>query len=143
MNSKAKDFSFQKREIDSVKNLYYVIRKRVRNDPCNSGDLGFLVAPCSCMATGSECVCGGLPNNIEPELNSVSRYGQVGSSYNGEHAYSETNGQSFHTKRTESMARDGDGTNNVVYGYSDVGQLYEHMPMQQIIMGIVKGTMFL
>ncbi|KXG39541.1 uncharacterized protein LOC8081094 isoform X1 [Sorghum bicolor] len=125
-NSKAKDFSFQKRKIDSVKNLYYAMRKRVRNDPCNSGDLGFLVAPCSCMATGSECVCGGLPNNIEPELNSVSRYGQVGSSYNGGHAYSEMNGQSFHTKHTESMARDGDGTNNVVYGYSDVGQLYEH-----------------
>jgi len=124
-NSKAKDFSFQKRKIDSVKNLYYAMRKRVRNDPRNSGDLGFLV-PCSCTAIGSECICGGLPNNIEPELNSVSRYGQVGSRYTIGHSYSEMNEHAFHTKHTESMTRDGDGTSNVVYGYSDVGQLYEH-----------------
>ncbi|WVZ60904.1 hypothetical protein U9M48_010863 [Paspalum notatum var. saurae] len=115
-NSKAKDFSFQKRKIESVKNLYYAMRKRVCNDPCNTGDLGFLVASCSCLSTGSECVCGALPNNI----NSVSRYGQVGASFNGGHAYHEMNGHS------ESMVRDGNGTNNIGYGYSGVGQLYEH-----------------
>nr|CAB3460555.1 unnamed protein product [Digitaria exilis] len=125
-NTKAKDFSFQKRKIDSVKNLYYAVRKRVRNDPCNTADLGFLVAPCSCMANGGECVCGGLPNSIEPGLSSVSRYGQVGTSYNGGHTYPGMNEHSFHTKHAESMVTDGDDTNNIVYGYSDVGQIYEH-----------------
>ncbi|XP_062212712.1 uncharacterized protein LOC133913550 [Phragmites australis] len=134
-NSKAKDFSFQKRKIDSVKNLYYAMRKRVCNDPCNTVDLGFLIAPCSCIAAGSECVCEGLPklsqghhviNNIEPGLSSVSRYGQLGASYNSGHVYPEINGHSFHAKHTESMVRDGDATNNVPYGYSDVGQIYEH-----------------
>ncbi|TKW25523.1 hypothetical protein SEVIR_3G124801v4 [Setaria viridis] len=125
-NSKAKDFSFQKRKIDSVKNLYYAMRKRVCNDPCYTADLGFLVAPCSCIANGSECVCGGLPNNIEPGLSSVSRNGQVGASYNGGHTYPGMNGHSFHTKHAESMVRDGDDTNNIAYGYSDVGQMYEH-----------------
>jgi len=126
-NSKAKDFSFQKRKIDSVKNLYYAMRKRVCTDPCNTADLGFLVAgPCSCIANGNECVCGGLPNNIEPELSSVSRYGQVGASYNGGHTYPGTSGHPFHTKHAEGMVRDGDDTNNISYGYSDVGQMYEH-----------------
>ncbi|CAN6336610.1 unnamed protein product [Urochloa humidicola] len=125
-NSKAKDFSFQKRKIDSVKNLYYAMRKRVRNDPCNTADLGFLVAPCSCIANGTECVCGGLSNNIEPGLSSVNRYGQVGASYNGGHTYPGMNGHSFHTKHAESMVGDRDETNNVAYGYSDVGQMYEH-----------------
>ncbi|RLM98003.1 uncharacterized protein C2845_PM06G03900 [Panicum miliaceum] len=125
-NSKAKDFSFQKRKIDSVKNLYYAMRKRVCTDPCNTADLGFLVAPCSCIANGNECVCGGLPNSMEPELSSVSRYGQVGASYNGGHTYPGMNGHSFHTKHAESMVRDGDDTNNIAYGYSDVGQMYEH-----------------
>ncbi|XP_062214297.1 uncharacterized protein LOC133915234 [Phragmites australis] len=134
-NSKAKDFSFQKRKIDSVKNLYYAMRKRICNDPCNTADLGFLIAPCSCIATGSECVCGDLAklsqghhviNNIEPGLSSVSRYGHVGASYNGGHVYPEMNGHTFHAKHTESMVRDGDATNNVPYGYSDVDQIYEH-----------------
>uniref|UniRef100_A0A0A9DJL4 Microspherule protein N-terminal domain-containing protein n=1 Tax=Arundo donax TaxID=35708 RepID=A0A0A9DJL4_ARUDO len=134
-NSKAKDFSFQKRKIDSVKSLYYAMRKRVCNDPCNTADLGFLVGPCSCIATGSECVCGGLPklsqghhfiNNIEPGLSSVSRYGQVGASFNSGHVYAEMNGHSFHAKHTESIVRDGDATNNVPYGYSDIDQIYEH-----------------
>ncbi|KAG2625345.1 uncharacterized protein LOC120700455 [Panicum virgatum] len=122
-NSKAKDFSFQKRKIDSVKNLYYAMRKRVCTDPCNTTEL---VAPCSCIANGNECVCGGLPNNIEPELSSVNRYGQAGASYYGGHTYPGTNGHSFHTKHAENMVRDGDDTNNTSYGYSDVGQMYEH-----------------
>ncbi|OEL22791.1 hypothetical protein BAE44_0016190, partial [Dichanthelium oligosanthes] len=125
-NTKAKDFSFQKRKIDSVKNLYYAMRKRVCNDPCNTADLRFLVAPCSCIANGSECVCGGLSSNIEPGVSSVSRYGQVGASYNGGHTYPGMNGHSFHTKHAENMVRDGDDTNNIAYGYSHAGQLYEH-----------------
>ncbi|CAN6358908.1 unnamed protein product [Urochloa humidicola] len=125
-NSKAKDFSFQKRKIDSVKNLYYAMRKRVCNDPCNTADLGFLVTPCSCIANGSECVCGGLPNNIEPGMSSVSRYEQVGASYNGGHTYPGMNGHSFHTKHPDSMVGDRDDTSNIAYGFSDVGQIYEH-----------------
>jgi hypothetical protein len=134
-NSKAKDFAFQKRKIDSVKNLYYAMRKRICNHPCSNADLGFLVTPCSCMSAGGECLCGGLPklsqgqhiiNNIEPGMSSVSRYGQVSASYNGEHLYPEMNGHSFHTKHVEGMASNGDPTNIVPYGFSDSGQIIEH-----------------
>lgn len=133
-NSKAKDFAFQKRKIDSVKNLYYAMRKRIRNDPCNTADLGFLVSPCSCLSTGVDCVCGGLPklsqghhirNTIEPGMRSVSRYEEVNGNYNGGHAYPEMNGHYFHAKHTESMVGNGD-PNLVSYGYSDVGQMFEH-----------------
>ncbi|GJM96944.1 hypothetical protein PR202_ga13828 [Eleusine coracana subsp. coracana] len=127
-NTKAKDFAFQKRKIDSVKNLYYAMRKRICNDPCNTADLGFLVAPCSCIENGGECVCGGQPklsqgnhiiNNIEPGMSSVSCYGQASASYNGGHVYPGMNGHSFHTKPAESMTGNGDPTNIVPYGYSD------------------------
>ncbi|TVU44535.1 hypothetical protein EJB05_03980 [Eragrostis curvula] len=133
-NSKAKDFAFQKRKIDSIKNLYYAMRKRIRNDPCNSADLGFLVSPCSCTAIGGECICGGVSklsqghhiiNDIEPGLSSVRHYGQVGANYNGGHVYPEMNGHSFNTKHPETMSRDGDPTNIVPYGYSDVGEMFE------------------
>ncbi|KAL6893885.1 hypothetical protein ACP4OV_007983 [Aristida adscensionis] len=133
-NTKAKDFSFQKRKIDSVKNLYYAMRKRICNEPCDTSNLGFLVSPCSCIASGRECVCGGLAklsqghhvdNNIEPGLSSMSRYEQVGPSYNGGHVYPELNGH-FRSRHTEGMIRNGDATNNVSYSYSDVGQIYEH-----------------
>jgi hypothetical protein len=134
-NSKAKKIAFQKRKIDSVKNIYYAMRKRICNDPCGTADLGFLVAPCSCMSAGEECVCGGLPkisqghhiiNNIEPGMSSVSRYGEVGASYNGEHLYPEMNGHSFRTKHTEGIARNGDPTNIGPYGFLDAGQMSEH-----------------
>ncbi|KAL6636744.1 hypothetical protein ACP70R_024316 [Stipagrostis hirtigluma subsp. patula] len=131
-NTKAKDFSFQKWKIESVKNLYYAMRKRVCNEPCDTGDLGFLISPCSCIASGRECICGSklsqghhLVNNTEPGFSSMSRYEQVGPSYNGGHVYPEMNGHSFRAKHTESIVRNGDAT-NVPYGYSDVGQMYEH-----------------
>ncbi|KAF7075351.1 hypothetical protein CFC21_080128 [Triticum aestivum] len=134
VNSKAKDFSFQKRKIESVKNLYYAMRKRVCNEPCNTNDLGFLIAPCSCMAIGGECVCGGVPKpshdqhvvqNIEPGMNTVSCYGQAGGSYSGaQQTHPEINGHSFHAQHPGSMIKDEDAANNAPYVYSDV-QMYD------------------
>ena len=124
-NSKARDVSFQKRKIESVKNLYYAMRKRVRNEPCDTTDLGFLISPCSCMAIGGECVCGGAPpqehhvdQNIEPGMSTMSCYGQAGGSQ-------EINGHSFHAQHPGSMIKNEDATNNAPYGYSDVVQMYD------------------
>ncbi|GJM96946.1 hypothetical protein PR202_ga13830 [Eleusine coracana subsp. coracana] len=58
-------------------------------------------------------------------MSSVSCYGQASASYNGGHVYPGMNGHSFHTKPAESMAGNGDPTNIVPYGYSDVGQMFE------------------
>uniref|UniRef100_A0A0D9W088 FHA domain-containing protein n=1 Tax=Leersia perrieri TaxID=77586 RepID=A0A0D9W088_9ORYZ len=107
INLKQKDFSFQKRKIDSVKNQYYAMRKRIRNEPCNTVDLGFLIDPCSCTMNGGQCVCGGLlkhsqgqhvVHNTEPGVSTMSCYGQQGGSYNGgQTMYVGMNGHSFHT----------------------------------------------
>uniref|UniRef100_A0A8I6XTV4 Uncharacterized protein n=1 Tax=Hordeum vulgare subsp. vulgare TaxID=112509 RepID=A0A8I6XTV4_HORVV len=134
VNSTAKDFSFQKRKIESVKNLYYAMRKRACNEPCNTNDLGFLIAPCSCMAIGRKCVCGGVPKpshdqhvvqNIEPGMSTVSCYGQAGGSYSGaQQTHPEINGHSFHAQHPVSMIKDEDATHNAPYVYSDV-QMYD------------------
>uniref|UniRef100_A0ACD5X8U0 Uncharacterized protein n=1 Tax=Avena sativa TaxID=4498 RepID=A0ACD5X8U0_AVESA len=134
-NSKARDVSFQKRKAESVKNLYYAMRKRIRNEPCDTTDLGFLISPCSCMAIGGECVCGGalrssqephVVQNIEPGMSTMSCYGQAGASYSGaQQTHHEINGHSFHARHPGSMIKDEDATNNTPFGYSDVVQMYE------------------
>ncbi|KAL5209931.1 hypothetical protein ABZP36_005554 [Zizania latifolia] len=139
-NSKAKDFSFQKRKIDSVRSQYHAMRKRICNEPCNTADLGFLVDPCSCIESGGECVCGGLlkhsqgphvhvVHNMEPGVSTMSCSGQQDGNYNGgQTMYLGMNGHSFHTKHGEtdsSMVKDGGIANSVPYGYPDVGQMYE------------------
>ncbi|KQK12651.2 uncharacterized protein LOC100838325 [Brachypodium distachyon] len=135
-NSKARDFSFKKRKTESVKNLYYISRKKPHNEPCDTNGLGFLIAPCPCIAAGRDCVCGGLPSrdqvhNIETGIG-TSCYGQADGSYNGaQHMHPEINGHSFHTQHAESMIEDADTTNNAPYGYSDVVQIYDqHAYMQ-------------
>ncbi|KAM0924585.1 hypothetical protein ACQ4PT_004570 [Festuca glaucescens] len=145
-NSKARDVSFQKRKIESVKNLYYAMRKRVRNEPCDTTDLGFLISPCSCMAIGGDCVCGGalgslqehVVQNIEPGMSTVNCYGQAGGSYSGaQQTHHEMNGHSFHAQHPESMIKDEDATNNTPFGFSDVVQMYDH---KRTNLGINEGN---
>ncbi|XP_006650742.1 uncharacterized protein LOC102715282 [Oryza brachyantha] len=137
INSKAKDFSFQKRKIDSVKNQYYAMRKRVRNEPCNTDGLGFLIDPCSCTMNGAQCVCGGLlkhsqghhvVHNTEPGPSTMNCYAQQDGRYNGgQTMYVGINGHSFPTKHadTDSIVKSGDIANSVPYGHSGVVQIYE------------------
>ncbi|CAM0876930.1 unnamed protein product [Alopecurus aequalis] len=129
-NSKARDMSFQKRKIESVKNLYYAMRKRVHNEPCDTTDLGFLISPCSCMAIGGECVCGGAPPQehhvVQPGMSTMSCYGQPGGSYSGaQQTHHEINGHSFHAQHPGIMIKCEDATNSAPYGYSDVVQIYD------------------
>uniref|UniRef100_A0A0D9ZEJ3 FHA domain-containing protein n=1 Tax=Oryza glumipatula TaxID=40148 RepID=A0A0D9ZEJ3_9ORYZ len=137
INAKQKDLSFQKRKIDSVKNQYYAMRKRVRNEPCSTVDLGFLIDPCSCTMNGGQCVCGGLDkhsqghhvvHNTEPGVSTMNCFGQQDGSYNGgQTMFVGMNGHSFPAKHaeTDSMVKGGDIANSVPYGYSDVSQIYE------------------
>lgn len=137
-NSKAKDFSLRKRKIDSAKNQYYAMRKRVCHEPCLSADFGYVIAPCSCLPVGSGCVCGGLlkPSEghhlvykIDPAATFANSYGHIGESYaGGQDVHLKDNGHYiFHTKHANaagSMVIDGNTYDGSLHGCSDVGQMY-------------------
>ncbi|XP_020096050.1 uncharacterized protein LOC109715457 isoform X2 [Ananas comosus] len=90
-SSKGKDFLSHKRKVNSVRNHYYAMRKRICTEPCNTADLDFLVAPCSCAANGRQCICRGSLNsqklhsveNIAIGVPVVNCYEQSGTTYNG------------------------------------------------------------
>ncbi|GMY28326.1 serine/threonine-protein phosphatase 6 regulatory subunit 1 [Fagus crenata] len=53
-NSKENKSVSGKRKVESVRNCYYALRKRICNEPFNSMDLSFLVAPGNCNYIGNE-----------------------------------------------------------------------------------------
>jgi len=130
-NSKTKCFSLCKRKMDSVKNQYYAIRKRVCHEPCSSADFGCVIALCSCNSTdGSGCVCGGnhLVHKVDPPVTAVSDYGLMGGHYSvRKDVHSNGNGQySFHTEHFDgSMVMD-----ESPHGYADADQLYGYDGMK-------------
>ncbi|OEL35137.1 hypothetical protein BAE44_0003841 [Dichanthelium oligosanthes] len=138
-NSKAKCFSLFKRKIDSVKNQYYAMRKRVCHEPCLSADFGYVIAPCSCNPTdGRGCACGGrhLDHKVDPSVAVVSCYGFMGGPHaERKHVHSNSNGQcSFHTDHSDgsmSMVMDGNTNHESSHGYSDADQLYGYDSMQK------------
>ncbi|KAJ1288108.1 hypothetical protein BS78_02G064600 [Paspalum vaginatum] len=138
-NSKAKSFSLYKRKIDSVKNQYYAMRKRVWHEPCLSADFGY--APCLCNPVDDGgCACGGnhLLHNFDPSGAVVSGNGFAGGRCaERKHTHSNGNGQySFHTEHADSdgsisMVIDGNTNYESPHGYSDVDQLCGHDNMQK------------
>ncbi|XP_062187019.1 uncharacterized protein LOC133890590 isoform X2 [Phragmites australis] len=145
-NSKAKVFSLCKRKIDSVKNQYYAMRKRVCHEPCLSADFGYVIAPCSCSPIdGGDCACGGLLKRLEgrllvhkvdPSGAVVNGYGCIGGSCSEEqHVHSNGNGQySFHTEHASpdgSIVIDGNSNHESLHDYSDEDQLYGYDYMQK------------
>ncbi|KAG2640549.1 hypothetical protein PVAP13_2KG103500 [Panicum virgatum] len=130
-NSKKKCFSLCKRKMDSVKNQYYAIRKRVCHEPCSSADFGYVIALCSCNSTdGGGCVCGGnhLVHKVDPPVTAVSDYGFMGGHYSvRKDVHSNGNEQySFHTEHSDgSMVMD-----ESLHGYADANQLYGYDDMK-------------
>ncbi|XP_065881570.1 uncharacterized protein [Euphorbia lathyris] len=58
-NSKENKYGSGKRKLESVRNCYYALRKRIRNEPFNSMDLTFLIAPTDDNYMGNEhCILG-------------------------------------------------------------------------------------
>ncbi|KAL6647327.1 hypothetical protein ACP70R_014764 [Stipagrostis hirtigluma subsp. patula] len=131
-NSNAKDFVLCKRKIDSVKNQYYAMRKRVCLEPCLSADFGSVIAPCSCIPVdGGGCACGGcsegrlLVHKVDPSGAIVNRFGLSARHYEveGQHVHSNGNGHnSFHTEHVNadvSTVIDGNTNYENPHGYSD------------------------
>ncbi|RCV09914.1 hypothetical protein SETIT_2G068400v2 [Setaria italica] len=131
-HSKAKCFSLCKRKIDSVKNKYYAMRKRVCHKPCLPADFGHVIAPCSCNPTdGGGCACGGhhLVHTVDPSAAVGSDYGFTGGSYSErKHVHYNGKGQySFHTEQSDgSMVLD-----ESLHGHSDADQLYGYDDTQK------------
>lgn len=129
--SKAKCFSLRKRKIDSVKNQYYAMRKRVCHEPCFAADFGYVIAPCSCNPTdGGGCACGG--HHLVHTVDSAavgSDYGFKGGNYSErKHVHYNGKGQySFHTEQSDgSMVLDASP-----HGHSDADQLDGYDDMQK------------
>uniref|UniRef100_A0A0E0HXQ7 FHA domain-containing protein n=1 Tax=Oryza nivara TaxID=4536 RepID=A0A0E0HXQ7_ORYNI len=132
-----KHLSLRKRKIESVKNQYYAMRKRICHDPCLAADFGYVITPCSCPV-GSDCVCDGLFNllednhlihNVNQAPDVVNGYGHIGESYaDGQDVHAKDNGHYIshrrHDKAAGTVASDGSTNCESANGCSDVGKLY-------------------
>ncbi|CAD6220740.1 unnamed protein product [Miscanthus lutarioriparius] len=138
-NPKAKCFSLYKRKIDSVKNHYYAMRKRIRHEPCLSADFCYSIAPCSCNPVdGGDCACGDhhLLHKVDPSGAVVGGYGCIGGcGSKRKHVHSNGSGQySFHAEHSNSdgsMVIDGNTNYESPHGNSDVDKLYGCDNMQK------------
>uniref|UniRef100_A0A0D9WWE4 Microspherule protein N-terminal domain-containing protein n=1 Tax=Leersia perrieri TaxID=77586 RepID=A0A0D9WWE4_9ORYZ len=144
--SRRKHLSPGKRKIESVKNQYYAMRKRVCHDPCLAADFGYVITSCSCPVDG-DCACDGLLNlleghhlvhNVNSAADVVNGCGQVGESYaNGQDIYSKDKisyiSHKRHGKAAGRVVFNGNTNCESVNGCSDVGELYGHNYMQKNI----------
>uniref|UniRef100_A0A0E0LI24 FHA domain-containing protein n=1 Tax=Oryza punctata TaxID=4537 RepID=A0A0E0LI24_ORYPU len=138
-----KHLSLRKRKIESVKNQYYAMRKRICYDPCLAADFGYVITPCSCPV-GSDCVCDELFNlleghhlvhNVNQAADVVNGCGHIGESYaDGQDVHAKDNGHYIshqrHDKASGRVATDGNTNCESANGCSDVGKLYgyNYMP---------------
>ncbi|XP_066396897.1 uncharacterized protein [Miscanthus floridulus] len=138
-NPKEKCFSLYKRKIDSVKNHYYAMRKRIRHEPCLSADFCYSIAPCSCNPVdGSGCACGDhhLLHKVDPSGTVADGYGFIGGcGAKRKHVHSNGSGQySFHAEHSNSdgsMVIDGNTNHESPHVCSDVDKLYGCDDMQK------------
>lgn len=139
-NPKAKCLSLFKRKIDSVKNYYYAMRKRIRHEPCLSADFCYSIAPCSCNPVDSGgCACGDhhLLHKVDPSGAVVGGYGFTGGcGAMRKHVHSNGSGQysfdSEHSNSDGSMVIDGNTNHESPHGCSDAGKFYGCDDMQKI-----------
>ncbi|XP_015695155.1 uncharacterized protein LOC102704820 isoform X2 [Oryza brachyantha] len=144
--SRKKHLSLGKRKIESVKNQYYAMRKRICHDPYLAAVYGYVITPCSCPV-GSDCVCDGLFNLLEDHhlVHSVNQAADIvngcvhidESHADGQDAHAKDNGhyisQQNHNKAARRVIIDGNTNCGSANGCSDVGKLYGYNYMQKNI----------